>query len=279
MLMFYFEIYNLKQPNEPDSTRYSVVYSILNSNKELVREFSSKEKYKPGNSAVEVGGLNIITLVSGVYFLKVDVIDQYIKQAISNEAKFFVYRPGDFEKVQSDSAIKAQIAQQGINMIESEYKEMSEKEIDDEFDSAKYIVTRQEKSIYKKLDLLGKRQFMVQFWSKRDDNSDTPRNEFREDYLSKVRSANKEFSHGFKKGWKADEGRVLLTYGYPDEIERFPSSTSNLAYRIWRFFSIQGGVEFIFVDKRNMGEYELVHSTARGELYDYEWRRWIDPNR
>ena len=94
-----------------------------------------------------------------------------------------------------------------------------------------------------------------------------------------IERANLVYRGTFREGWRTDRGRILLIYGEPDEYDRYPFSNDNKAYEIWRFFSVQGGVEFIFVDRRDMGDYELVHSTARGELYDPEWTRWISPNR
>jgi len=279
MLMAYSEIYNLKKQSEADTTKYWVTYRILNSNEETIREFPTKCKIKPGNSAVEIGGLNIITFTSGTYFLEISVADSANDRNCSKKAKFYIYRPGDYARIQKqDSLIQLEIAEKSIQLIQGLYQSMIEKEIDEEFDAASYIATSEEKSIYKTLDIKGKRQFMPQFWTRRDQTPETSRNEYREAYLTRVSTAEREF-RGFKKGWKSDEGRVLLVYGDPDEVERFPSSNESKAYRIWRYFAIQGGVEFIFVDKRGWGEYELVHSTARGELYDQNWSRWIDTSR
>ncbi|MBD3291000.1 GWxTD domain-containing protein [candidate division KSB1 bacterium] len=278
ILMFYTEIYNFTQTGQEDTSKYSIKYSILNGDQEVIREFPARIKKKPGESAVEVGGLNIITFTSGTYFLKIDVIDSTNKALASQQAKFFIYRPGDFAKIQqNDSLTQMQIAERSLQLLNSIYQSASEEELDQEFDATTYIATKEEKEIYKTLDLQGKREFMPQFWARRDRTPGTARNEFREDYLARVRMADREF-RGFKKGWKSDEGRVLLIYGSPDEIERFPSSNDNRAYRVWRYFAIQGGVDFIFVDKRGWGEYELVHSTARGELYDVDWQRWLSPN-
>lgn len=276
MLMFYYEVYNLKKQDEADSTTYTVQYRILDSSDEPVREFSSRKKLKPGNSVVEVGGINIITLLSGTYFLQVDIQDSINNSSANKTQKFFVYRSGDFENVQPDSLRRVQIGQQAARMIENVYSSMNEQEIDEEFAAASYIASSDEKSIYKNLDIKGKQEFMVEFWTKRDNTPDTPQNEFRDNYISRVRIAVKQFT-GFKKGWKTDEGRILLIYGSPDEIERFPSSTDDKAYRIWHYYSLQGGVIFIFVDRRGWGEYELIHSTARGEIFDSDWERWINP--
>jgi hypothetical protein len=96
--------------------------------------------------------------------------------------------------------------------------------------------------------------------------------------LALVQKANADFS-GFREGWKTDMGRVLLVYDEPDEIERVPSSNELRSYQIWRYFKIEGGVEFIFVELRSGGEMELVHSTARNELQDPTWQRWLNPGR
>jgi len=66
-------------------------------------------------------------------------------------------------------------------------------------------------------------------------------------------------------------------YGVPSEIERFPSDLENKPYQIWYYNEIEGGVKFYFVDKTGFGSYELVHSTARNELQDINWQRWISP--
>lgn len=155
---------------------------------------------------------------------------------------------------------------------------MSSEELKEEFNSAAYIATSDEKNIFKNLDAQGKQIFLIEFWKKRDTTPETPQNEFRDNYLKLVNTANKEFS-GFKKGWQTDQGRVLLVYGVPDEIERIPLSMEAKAHQVWKYFSIQGGVIFVFVDKQGFGQLELVHSTARGELNDSEWERWISPNR
>ena len=48
------------------------------------------------------------------------------------------------------------------------------------------------------------------------------------------------------------------------------------SHEIWHYHSLQGGVQFVFVDKQELGDMELVHSTARGELYDDNWTRWLE---
>ncbi len=275
ILMIYAEIYNLKKPGEPDTAKYAVNFQILDGQETVVRNFPAKIKVKPGNSAVEISGLNIISFHSGTYFLNVEVNDLFTNESVSKRTKFFIFREGDL--TMTDSAAQKLQTQRIINAYEKVYSALSAEEIEDEFGAASYIATKEEKNIFKKLDEAGKRSFLIEFWQKRDEKPETPQNEFRDNYIRLMNTANEQFG-GFDKGWKSDMGRVLLLYGVPDEIERFPYSSENKPYHIWKYFSIQGGVNFYFVDKRNFGKFELVHSTARGELYDPEWERWINPN-
>jgi GWxTD domain-containing protein len=276
LLTFYSEIYNLCDVNMPDTANYSVQYRILDGDGQPVREFPPKVRKKPGESAVEASGMNIISFRSGTYFLELDVVNLANNERASKQKKFFIYREGDMALPDSTARRLAEEKLQAS--MERLYKDMPVAGLDQEFDAAKYIATKEEKKIFKTLDVSGKQAFLLEFWKRRDNTPETAQNEFRDDYLKLVNTANKEFS-GFKDGYKSDRGRVLLMYGVPDEIERFPLNMEHKEHHIWKYFSIQGGVIFIFVDKQGFGSLELVHSTARGELSDPDWQRWINPNR
>lgn len=269
MLYFYTEIYNLRFPSD---SSYTVHYRLTDSDGHEVKILPSKRRPIAAAKLVEVGGFNIVTLKSGSYFLEVRVVDHSNGAEASRQRKFFVYR----EKDQADAAPVSATA--GLEFLAQAYRQRPEKELDKEFETTRYISSNEERKIYKSLRGEGKRDFLLKFWQKRDQSPETPRNEFRENYLALVQKANASFS-GFRDGWKTDMGRVLLIYGEPDEIERFPSSNDARAYQIWHFFEIEGGVDFIFVELRSGGEMELVHSTARNELQDSTWQRWLNPGR
>ena len=50
----------------------------------------------------------------------------------------------------------------------------------------------------------------------------TPNNEKYEEYLSRIREADRRFTTMQREGWKTDRGRVFLIYGPPDDINHFP---------------------------------------------------------
>ena len=78
-----------------------------------------------------------------------------------------------------------------------------------------------------------------------------------------------------KEGWQTDRGRVYMIYGEPSEIERFPNETNTKPYEIWHYNEIEGGVVFIFGDITGFNDYQLLHSTKRGEIRDDYWMRRI----
>lgn len=273
-LYYYSEIYNIPIASPNDTSRFVVRRRIVDSQKRVIKALPDKLKRKPGESAVELGRINILTLPSGTYFFELEIQDLFSEKQITKRKKFFIYRPRDF--VQKTAETKKSLTTDSSPEIypDSRYETMPEKEVNEEFETTKYISRKQERKTFKKLELTGKKQFLKEFWAKRDSEPTTRRNEYRDLYLSRVKYANQHFK-GFRAGWKSDRGRVLLLYGEPDEIERAPFSSENKPYQSWKYYSLQGGVEFIFVDKRNFGDFELVHSTARGELSDYSWQRWI----
>lgn len=269
MLYTYAEIYNLTHPTD---SSYSVAYRIFDGQGNLVKALPVRKRSIAGKQLVEVGACNVISLAAGSYYLEVHVTDHASRQETSRRRKFFVYR-------EEEARPSAQTASEvGYELLLLMYRNRPLSELDFEFKTARYISTKEEQKIYQALDETGKRDFLVKFWRDRDRTPETPRNEYRDEYLARVKFVQDNFS-GLRPGYETDMGRVLLVYAQPSEIERFPSSSENRPYQIWKYFELEGGVEFVFVDVNNWGEYKLVHSTTRGELADADWERWINPSR
>lgn len=271
MLYFYIEAYNLAFAAGEEPSFYTIKYSVFDGSGQKVKEWPVRKKQKPGDSAVEVGGVNIISLKSGTYFLVLEVEDLKSNEKTFAQKKFFIFREGE-EFAAGEVKIAEGAGSPGIDA--DRYDIMSEQELDEEFEPTKYFNTAEERKIWASLKLEEKREYIKRFWAQRDPTPDSAENEFKRSFLSRVEAANRVFT-GFRTGWKTDRGRVLLQYGTPDEIERFPFSIDANEYHIWHYYSIQGGVYFVFVKKHEAGQLELVHSTAQGELYDIDWQRWL----
>jgi GWxTD domain-containing protein len=155
------------------------------------------------------------------------------------------------------------------------YANVSEDQVLEEFEIAKYLASDEEKLIFETLDLAGKRAFMEQFWSKRGRMTGATFADSRRKYLLRVKAANQRFSNPQRLGWKTDRGRVLILYGDPDEIERNANVSEGRGFERWDYRSGPREMSFVFAEKRGWAELELVHSTARGEVFDPDWERWI----
>ncbi|MFA5727909.1 MAG: GWxTD domain-containing protein [Candidatus Neomarinimicrobiota bacterium] len=260
----FLEIYNLKtDPSTPSN--YKVKYSIDDLNDKEVIRGEWRTKKKPGESAVEIGSLNIASLPGGLYDLKVAVTDETTEQTVADDKRFYIVKS---PTAQSSLAMD-------IEAIQLEGK--SEEELDEIFGPLRYFATETEIKRFKKSDINGKKQIILSFWNHRDKNPQTPINEERIEFEQRLRYVNEQYSTKRASGWKSDFGRIYLMYGIPSEIERFPSSLESKPYQIWYYNEIEGGVKFYFVDKTGFGTYELVHSTARNEMQDINWQRWISP--
>ena len=259
------EIYNMEF-KEGETNTYQVKYSVYGLNGKEVKVLKEIVKKKPGASAVEVdhNGMDISDIGSGSYIFHVEVCDiQTGKTAIKGK-KFYIIRTNEGEYLTSEKD------------LQEYYNELTEKELDEKFGPLAYIATNLEKVQYKKSDVVGKRNILNNFWKTRDPNVDTKANESYVKFVRLFQKAESAFKNGFRKGWRSDRGRILIKYGEPDEIERHPSSIDKKPYNIWYYNEIEGGVQFIFVDKTGFGDMELVHSTARNEMQNPDWERMLD---
>ena len=265
VLYIYCEIYNFETVEGEELSSYQVEYSVTDLNgKELITPEPKVHK-KPGKSSIEMGGLNVVSLKSKGYYFHIKVTDLSTGAVATRSKKYFVYRPGDIQEL-ADADLNSSFGTGGY--IESIYTEMTLKELDDEWAIMKMLARRDEKKLYDGSDEEGRRQVILKYWQAREDGVT------RDEFMLRAAIAKQQWS-GLRPGWRTDRGRVMITYGKPDEIEREPHSINTRPFEVWRYFGIDGGIEFVFVDKQGFTDYELVHSTARNELQDYNWTRWI----
>jgi GWxTD domain-containing protein len=81
---------------------------------------------------------------------------------------------------------------------------------------AQYIMTAEEKAAWKNIQTdAAADEFIALFWARRDPTPATPRNEFREEFEARVKTADAQFSHGRVNGSMTDPGRMLILFGAP----------------------------------------------------------------
>jgi len=277
IIYYYVEIYNLlktdRQEASPADSFYIIDYRVIDSFGR-VHKSSEKIKHKFANSAVEVGTINASNLKTGTYTFAFSVRDSGSNAFTSTSKRFFVYNPGLGSPV-SDSGAEAR-----VSVMSSEFAGMTEAQIDQEFQEARYIATNNEISQYNKLTgAEAKRVFIYDFWKKRNTTPVSQVSSYRQTYMERVAYANTHFGVGRNEGWNTDRGRVYILYGPPDEIDRHPNETDSRPYEIWYYNSIEGGVNFVFIDRTGFGDYTLVNSTKRGEIHDDDWQRYLTVGR
>jgi len=270
VLNFYVELYNLAYDPESENIPCTMRYAITDPQDNLVKYLGKKQIKKTGTSTVLNGGVDVSSLNTGTYYLKLMLYDSQKKETTETKKIFYVQSVKDLlPRITAPPAPKA-----AMDSID-EYENMTAEELNDYFAPLKHIASKEENEVFKKLDDDGKRSFIVEFWRKRDSNPNTPGNEFKAEFLDRLKEANKLFSRRRTEGWKTDMGKVMLRFGKPNQVDRNPGSGSGNAYEIWNYYEIQGGVYFVFVDKSGVSRYELVHSTCEGEIYDPDWSRYL----
>jgi GWxTD domain-containing protein len=268
LLYYYSEINNLSSMEAGRDSNYTVDVSIRDAQGKAVKSLPPKIKKRLGNSVLELGMVNVGSLNSGPYQISITAMDNGTGSSFSRSKDFFVYRPADYIGGNKEAA-------ESEKTMADEFSAMDLKGLDDLFKQCDYIATDKDKKLYKKLDINGKRKFMSDFWRVRDSNALTSVNEFKQDYFERLQYVEQHFGGSRRPGWKSDMGRIMLMYGKPDEIERYPSNIDKRAYEIWHFYSVEGGTQCYFVDLQDLGEMRLVHSTIRTELQDTDWERWL----
>jgi GWxTD domain-containing protein len=137
------------------------------------------------------------------------------------------------------------------------------------------IITPQELNAWNKLQSDDEREkFILDFWHRRDPDTDTDENEYREEYYERLAYVNEHFSSGVP-GYKTDRGVIYLRFGRPDEIETHPAggayerdpsegggSSSAYPFERWWYRNLPGrsDVQVEFVDPTGSGEYRIARN-------------------
>lgn len=251
MVYFYAELYNLVDTPSANQ-EYTLKFAVLDTTGKKLKDFGKQTKTKPGNSAVVISGINVGTFAGGEYILKLEAKDKETKKKAYSTKRFMVLR----ELTQEE-------------LIAEEIKRFKHDVV--------YIASPGELDMFDQLNFSGKKNFMAEFWRKRDPDPDTPENEFKIEHYRRINLANLGFSRTRESndGWNTDMGRIYIIYGEPSEIERHPSTRGAKPWEQWNYHDLEGGVYLIFVDEDGYGVYRLVHSNLKGEVYDTQWEEQI----
>ena len=253
----YAELYNLKK-----GLVYLIKVQVVDSKDRILKHRTRARQFSV-TDAVDITTLNITSLSSGKYKYQYIISDTLGNGVAQTEKVIYIYNP----QVQQTSVAST-------SAKSAEFSGMTDDELKDEIKKIQYIATSENIKMFSKLtEVEARRNFLSKFWANVESGNRNINDLTRAKYLQRIILANERFRVMGKEGWKTDRGRVYILYAEPDEIQRFPSSGDSKPYEIWNYYSIESGVQFIFVDRSGFGNYMLVHSTKRGELQDEEWER------
>jgi GWxTD domain-containing protein len=262
LVFTYMEFYNLKT-----GMTYAIKAQIVDSKGVVKKQRTHLRRFSMPN-VVDVTTLNVTSIRSGKFNYEVILSDTLGNEIAKSQRPIFLYNPN----VQSTQAT---ILSEGSAV----YAGFSFDELAEEFRIAKYVTRSEDNKAFDKLTTVEARQeFLQNIWTRVEKEELGRLNLTRSVYLQRVQTANQRYKTYAKEGWRTDQGRVLVLYGEPDEIQRFTNSSDSKPYEIWNYHQIEGGVEFVFIDLTGFNEYCLVHSTKRDELQDASWEQLLKRN-
>lgn len=266
-LSFYAEIYNSEKALEDSD--FLVVYSIRlsNNNQKIVNDLRSFKKQKAGPVNIAFSEFDISELPSGNYNLIIEVRDKKNK-LMAAKAVFFQrskkkteYNISDIHRLDIENSFVA-----GLSDEDADYYLRSIFPIGDT-NTKGYIRNLAES---KNPDL--QRRFIYNFWTQQYPFDAV---EQFEKYQVQVKKVEELYGSQIFDGFETDRGRVYLQYGAPNDMTDNRIEPAALPYQIWHYYQVerQSNVIFVFYNPNFAdNDYELVHSTVRGEIRDDRWQ-------
>jgi GWxTD domain-containing protein len=177
----------------------------------------------------------------------------------------------------------AVLALAGLGLATAEGRDKLSPESKTFYRSARLIMTGQEDKIWKHLpDEDSRKEFIKDFWAKRDPDPDTEDNEYKRMFEARVAYANKRFREG-GLGMNTDRGRIYIFLGPPDKTEEYNSlgnPTAGNAYRLWWiYYGYRLGIEFL--DERGFGVFKFNRYDGDffGAMQDMvKLGQWVGPD-
>jgi GWxTD domain-containing protein len=127
-----------------------------------------------------------------------------------------------------------------------------------------YIITPSEKEVFLQLGSDRERDsFINAFWKQRNPNPNLPENEFKKEHYRRTAYANNWFGKDSPApGWRTDQGRIYITLGEPNHIDRFENVNEIYPTIIWFYqgmapLGLPDSFYVVFFKKDGLGEYEL----------------------
>ncbi|MGD1009134.1 MAG: GWxTD domain-containing protein [Candidatus Aminicenantales bacterium] len=133
------------------------------------------------------------------------------------------------------------------------------------------IITKMEREVFLKLRTNAERdKFIVFFWRMRDPTPDTTENEFKKEYMGRVRFADQTFGHESpKRGSQTERGYFYLLLGPPLERHFYTTNSEIYPLELWFYkgaqeYGLPDYFYLIFYQPEGLGDYRLFSPGIEG---------------
>lgn len=236
---------------------YTSNWGIYDEGMKLIKEGNNKDRVSPSTTMAVFERVPVHFLDTGSYILEYKLKDSETNDSVTTTNNFFIYR---------NIKNKKQILPKTFDDL---FLVMPANELNEEFNQVVSTLNGQEKRIAEKVNEDGKRNFLKNYWKKREKTFPGIRSVFK----SFIKLANSRYSSNSTPGWRTPRGRVLVKYGEPDNIEKVTLNASYISHEIWNYDN--QNLIFVFADKHNLGSYRLIHSNAVGEIKREDWEAYV----
>jgi GWxTD domain-containing protein len=99
----------------------------------------------------------------------------------------------------------------------------------------RFLMSKSEKEGWKRIgDPVARAEFVAAFWQRRDPNSQTPENEYREEIERRIQFADKRFLEGETRGGETDRGMIFVLLGPPSYVTERPLRSEDDSVQVAR---------------------------------------------
>jgi len=278
VLQVYVEAYHPKKNFRP----YWIRGGFANDRGIFYSDYAFNKKVDSAEATSILRSINIKDLPSGTYQMRFEAIDKNGKTITSSSTEFIRSNPpaDNISITDNDGRTK-------LNLAGTFAESMKIEDLKRYIAALQPIATETEKRaipiMLANTDVLGMRQFLLNFWKRR--NANDPGEGF-VDYKRRLAHAQRNYSVPAMSVFQTDRGRVLLQYGFPNQVETelndrqrsaINNSSASIGYEIWYYYKTaktnQNNIQFVFIqENRGNNNYRLVHSNATGEVMNTNWR-------
>ena len=265
-LNLYFETYHIDQlAGQP-----YVQYTIRPAKGEIPSPIQAYKKLKKEPVSANLFQLDISSLISGQYILEVNVFDGDKQEKARAQTIFSRLNPvGD--SIFMESGV-IDIKNGFVNSLPVDSLDYYMRAMAPIINSLDVQVMN---TLLHKGSEQAKRYFIYRYWT---NQADKLAGAAFTKYMKVARVVDFEYNSGFGYGFETDRGHVYMKYGKPDEVIAEEAEPSAPPYEIWFYTTFpathQQNVRFLFYNPSLAhNAYTLLHSTARGEVYNQLWEK------